>query len=78
MAARIRASLVSCALVKMTDTPVGEYDVLEVSRTLLKECVEVLNASAAGLLLADPSGELQVVASTIEASDLVEVYATAG
>ncbi|WP_104130768.1 GAF and ANTAR domain-containing protein [Cryobacterium sp. N21] len=68
-----RASLVSAAFVKLTDTLVGEYDVLEVLHTLVEECVELLDATAAGLLLADPSGELQVVASTSEESYLVEV-----
>ncbi len=68
-----RASLVSAAFVKLTDTLVGKYDVLDVLHTLVEECVELLDATAAGLLLADPSGELQVVASTSEESYLVEV-----
>ncbi|TFD25979.1 GAF and ANTAR domain-containing protein [Cryobacterium lyxosi] len=68
-----RASLVSAAFIKLTDTLVGEYDVLDVLHTLVESCVEVLDATAAGLLLADPSGELQVVASTSEESYLVEV-----
>ncbi len=73
MATQIRAALVSAAFVKLTDTLVGEYDVLDVLHTLVEECVELLDASAAGLLLASPSGELQVVASTSEESYLVEV-----
>ena len=68
-----RASLVSAAFVKLTDTLVGEYDVLDVLHTLVEQCVELLDATAAGLLLADPSGALQVVASTSEESYLVEV-----
>ncbi|MDJ0377733.1 GAF and ANTAR domain-containing protein [Cryobacterium sp. PH31-L1] len=73
MVTMTRASLVSAAFVKLTDTLVGEYDVLDVLHTLVEECVELLDATAAGLLLADPSGELQVVASTSEESYLVEV-----
>ncbi|WP_105036754.1 GAF and ANTAR domain-containing protein [Cryobacterium aureum] len=73
MATMTRASLVSAAFVKLTDTLVGKYDVLDVLHTLVEECVELLDATAAGLLLADPSGELQVVASTSEESYLVEV-----
>ncbi|TFC79127.1 ANTAR domain-containing protein [Cryobacterium sp. TMS1-20-1] len=73
MVTQTRASMVSAAFVKLTDTLVGEYDVLDVLHTLVEECVELLDASAAGLLLADPSGELQVVASTSEESYLVEV-----
>jgi GAF domain-containing protein len=64
---------VSAVLVRLADTLVGEYDVLDVLHTLVEECVELLDATAAGLLLADPSGELQVVASTSEQSYLVEV-----
>ncbi|TFD67867.1 GAF and ANTAR domain-containing protein [Cryobacterium ruanii] len=73
MVTMTRASLVSAAFVKLTDTLVGEYDVLDVLHTLVEECVHLLDATAAGLLLADPSGELQVVASTSEESYLVEV-----
>ncbi|TFD57815.1 ANTAR domain-containing protein [Cryobacterium suzukii] len=73
MVTMARASLVSAAFMKLTDTLVGEYDVLDVLHTLVEACVEVLDATAAGLLLADPSGELQVVASTSEESYLVEV-----
>ncbi|GEP25592.1 hypothetical protein [Cryobacterium levicorallinum] len=58
MVTQTRASMVSAAFVKLTDTLVGEYDVLDVLHTLVEECVELLDASAAGLLLADPSGEL--------------------
>lgn len=68
-----RASLVSASFVKLADALVGEYDVVDVLHTLVVESVTLLDASAAGLLLADPSGELQVLASTSEESYLVEV-----
>ncbi|TFD89177.1 MULTISPECIES: GAF and ANTAR domain-containing protein [Cryobacterium] len=73
MVTMARASLVSAAFMKLTDTLVGEYDVFDVLHTLVEACVEVLDATAAGILLADPGGELQVVASTSEESYLVEV-----
>ena len=73
MISQTRAELVSAAFVALTNTLVGEYDVLDVLHTLVEQCVGLLDASAAGLLLADPSGELQVVASTSEESYLVEV-----
>ena len=73
MDTQTRASKVSAAFLKLTDTLVGEYDVLDVLHTLVEECVDLLDATAAGLLLADPSGELHVVASTSEESYLVEV-----
>ena len=68
-----RASRVSEAFVKLTDALVGQFDVLDILHTLVEESVELLDATAAGLLLVDPSGHLQVLASTSEASQLVEV-----
>lgn len=68
-----RASRVSEAFVKLTDSLVGQFDVLDLLHTLVEQTVELLDATAAGLLLADPGGHLQVLASTSEASQLVEV-----
>ena len=73
MTSMSRAALVSGAFVELADALVGEYDVLDLLRTLVDQCVVLLDASAAGILLADPSGNLQVVASTSEESHIVEV-----
>ncbi|MDH6237686.1 GAF and ANTAR domain-containing protein [Cryobacterium sp. CG_9.6] len=68
-----RASLVSGAFVKLADALVGEYDVVDVLHTLVEQSVELLDAEAAGLLIADQDGILQVLASTSEESQLVEI-----
>ncbi|MFC5931920.1 GAF domain-containing protein [Cryobacterium melibiosiphilum] len=68
-----RASLVSGAFVELADALVGEYDVLDLLRTLVDQCVVLLDAEAAGILLADDNGNMQVVASTNEESRIVEV-----
>ncbi|MHA7278014.1 ANTAR domain-containing protein [Arthrobacter sp. Hz1] len=68
-----RSSRVSAAFVKLADTLVGDYDVLELLHTLVEQSVELLDAKAAGLMLAGPDGVLQVLASTSEESHLVEV-----
>ncbi|WP_066290861.1 GAF and ANTAR domain-containing protein [Arthrobacter sp. B6] len=73
MATTTRAERVSVAFVKLTDTLVADYDVLDLLHTLVEETVGLLDVAAAGLVLADPSGELQVLASTSEQSQLVEV-----
>lgn len=73
MAMSTRAERVSVAFVKLTDTLVADYDVVDLLHTLVEESVGLLDIAAAGLLLADPSGELQVLASTSEQSQLVEV-----
>ncbi|WP_370446196.1 GAF and ANTAR domain-containing protein [Cryobacterium sp. Y57] len=68
-----RASLVSGAFVQLADALVGEYDSADLLRTLVDQCVVLLDATAAGLLLADQHGNLQVIASTSEESRRVEV-----
>ncbi|WP_369831119.1 GAF and ANTAR domain-containing protein [Cryobacterium sp. M15] len=68
-----RASLVSGAFVQLADALVGEYDSADLLRTLVDQCVVLLDATAAGLLLADQQGNLQVIASTSEESRRVEV-----
>lgn len=67
------AERVSSAFVKLTNTLVNKYEVLELFQTLVEESISLLDAAAAGLLLADPHGDLQVVAFTSEESRLVEV-----
>jgi GAF domain-containing protein len=68
-----RARRVSTAFVKIADTLVADYDVFDMLHTLVDESVGILDAAAAGLLLVDPAGDLQVMASTSEESQLVEV-----
>jgi GAF domain-containing protein len=58
---------------KLADTLVAGYDVVDLLQMLVDVCRELLDADAAGILLADDSGMLEVVASTSEASRLVEM-----
>lgn len=73
MAMISRAGRVSAAFVKIADTLVADYDVFDLLHTLVDESVGILDAAAAGLVLVDPDGDLQVMASTSEESQLVEV-----
>lgn len=73
MAILSRARRVSTAFVKIADTLVADYDVVDLLHTLVDESVGLLDAAAAGLLLVDPAGDLQVMASTSEKIQLVEV-----
>ena len=57
----------------MADTLVDDYDLVELLQFLVDTCRDVLDMSAAGILLADARGQLEVVASTSEASMLVEM-----
>jgi GAF domain-containing protein len=56
----------------LADTLVDDYDTVELLQTLVESCQELLDVEAAGLLLADEHGDLAVVASTGEESELVE------
>jgi GAF domain-containing protein len=73
MVTKSRAERVSAAFVRITDTLVADYDVLDLLHALVEAAVDLLDAADAGLLLADPHGELQLLASTSERSQLVEI-----
>jgi hypothetical protein len=64
--------------VELTDTMVAGFDVLDFLRVLTDRSVQLLDVSAAGLLLADPRGELRgelrVVAASSEAARLLELF----
>jgi len=68
-----RESRLNTAFVTVADTLTADYDVVDLLHTLVTECTEILDAQAGGLMLADSTGQLQVVASTSERADLVEV-----
>ncbi|MGW4399966.1 GAF and ANTAR domain-containing protein [Amycolatopsis nivea] len=61
------------AFVDMADTLVDEYDVADMLHRLAKYCVTLLGAPAAGLLLADQRGGLEVIASSDESSRMLEL-----
>ena len=61
-------------LVELADTLVDDFDVIELLALLVERSVELLDASAAGLVLADEDGVLQHMVSTSEATELVERF----
>src|SRR6202161_684140 len=62
------------AFVELADTLVAGFDIIEFLHFLTDRSVELLDASAAGLLLADPRGDLRVVAASSEQARLVELF----
>jgi GAF domain-containing protein len=58
--------------VELADTLVEEFDPVDFLQVLADRCVELLDADAAGLMLADQRGDLRLVASTTERARLVE------
>jgi GAF domain-containing protein len=59
--------------VTLADTLVGGFDVADLFHDLAGACVELLEVSAAGLMLVDVSGRLRVMASSSERSRLLEL-----
>lgn len=58
---------------RLADTLVDDYDVVELLQLLVDTCQEMLDFTAAGILLADLRGDLEVIASSSESSRLVEM-----
>jgi GAF domain-containing protein len=67
-------ALLSDTFVELTDTMVAGFDVIDFLHVLTNRSVQLLDVSAAGLLLADPRGELRVVAASSEAARLLELF----
>ena len=60
--------------VELADTMADNYDVIDYLHSLTESVVELLDAQAAGLMLADQRGEVQVVASSSEESRILELF----
>lgn len=60
--------------VEMADTLVDDFDVIDFLHVLAERCVQLLGVSAAGLLLTDQQGALQVVAASSERTRLLELF----
>lgn len=57
-------------LVELADTLIDDFDVIDFLHVLTQRCVQLLDVSAAGLLLTDAEGTLQVVAKGVLAERL--------
>ena len=59
---------------ELADTLVDDFDVVDLLTLLSDRCVEVLDVSAAGIMLVSAEGDLRVVASSSEAMRIVELF----
>ena len=62
------------AFVSLTDTLVDDFDVVDLLYELIGTCVDLLDASAAGLLLASEDGGLHVAAASSESARMLELF----
>lgn len=69
-----RQQLTATTFVEIVDTLVGDFDVIDVLTSLTSRCVELLEVSAAGILLADPLGNLRVIGASTEQIELLELF----
>lgn len=68
-----REEQLNLAFVTLADTLTDDFDIIELLHTLLHQCTVILDVQAGGLMLADGSGDLQLMASTSESADFVEM-----
>ncbi|KUO16977.1 GAF and ANTAR domain-containing protein [Streptomyces dysideae] len=61
--------------VEVADSLVEDFDVIDLLHRLSARCVELLDVSAAGILLADAHDELQIIAASDEHTRLLELFA---
>jgi len=68
-----RETQINNAFVAVADTLTTDFDVVDLLHTLVEQCTQILDTTAGGLMLVDGAGQLQLMTSTSEAADLVEV-----
>jgi ANTAR domain/GAF domain len=62
------------AFVRLADTLIADFDVIDVLHELTTDCVSLLPVDAAGLLLSDQRGALRAVSASSEQATLVELF----
>lgn len=69
-----REQLIADTFVELADTLVAEFDLIDFLQTLVEHTVELVDADAGGIMLADQRGGLEVMAASSHAVRLVELF----
>jgi GAF domain-containing protein len=69
-----REAILARTLVELADTLVADFDVIELLTRLADRCVDVLDVDSVGLMLVGPDGDLRVMASSSEATRVLELF----
>jgi GAF domain-containing protein len=70
----VEVTLLAQTFVELADSLVDDFDVVDFLTLVVDRCVDVLDVTAAGLMLASPGGDLRVMASSSEQVHLLELY----
>src|SRR6202042_1687893 len=68
------ADLLSNTFVALADTMVDDFDVIDFLHMLTDRSARLLSVSAAGVVLADPRGQLRVAAASSDEAGLIELF----
>ena len=68
------ADLLSDTFVALADTMVDDFDVIDFLHMLTDRSARLLSVSAAGVVLADPRGQLRVAAASSDEAGLIELF----
>ncbi|MEU8137021.1 GAF and ANTAR domain-containing protein [Streptodolium elevatio] len=66
--------LLAQTFVELADNLVADFDLIDFLRLLTDRCVGMLGVGAAGVLLADPKGDMRVMAASDERVRLLELF----
>ena len=69
-----RETRVLDAVVSLVDSLLEDFDVVDLLTELTERCAELLDVDAAGFLLADPLGQLRLLAATTEQARELELF----
>lgn len=70
-----REGRLAAAFVRLADTLVDDFDVIDLLAQLAEYCVDLVDATASGILLIDQRGALRVAAASSEAARVMELFA---